>query len=181
MLTQTSESAIRVLIFIAQQGGNGPIGHRHIAERLGESPTYMAKVTSRLVRANILRAHRGAMGGVTLGRPAEMITLLSIVEACQGVLVGDYCQVTDDLDGTCAYHQAASELHNAISGVLSGWTLAQLVAKPGPSARIAGKVFCRMRLKQIVAARTGGAGRAGAERGGTGKQRKRSDKKRPRR
>lgn len=153
MLTQTSESAIRQLVFLAQRGASEPLSHRHIAEQLGESPTYMAKVTSLLVKANILRAHRGSMGGVTLSRPPDSITLLSIVEACQGALVGDYCQETEDLASTCAYHQAATELHDAISRVLSRWTLAQLVAKPGPSPHIAQRVFCRMQTRRATADR----------------------------
>jgi Rrf2 family protein len=147
MLTQTSESAIRLLIDLAQQGGNEPQNFRQIAEKLEESPTYMAKITRLLVRANILRAHRGALGGVTLNRPPQTITMLSIVEACQGVLVGDYCQQTADLAFTCAYHQAGAELHQAISDVLSRWTLADLVERPKPSSHLAGILFCRMQSR----------------------------------
>lgn len=181
MLTQTSELAIRLLVFLAQQVRAEPISPRHVAEQLGESPTYMAKVTSRLVRANVLRVHRGAMGGVTLGRPPEAITLLAIVEACQGALVGDYCQITDDLASTCAYHQAAAELHDAIWRVLSKWSLAQLVAKAQPSSHIAGKVFCRMYPRQVAATRPAAAVRRVVRRNGPDVRTGGGGQKRPRR
>ncbi len=98
----------------------------------------MAKVTRHLVKAGLLRADRGVKGGVWLNRPAESITLLAIVEACQGSLVGDYCQPGCDLNLVCSYHKAAAELHDAISGVLSRWTLAQLLRRPASAAKPGG-------------------------------------------
>ena len=115
-----------------------------IGERLGLSPSYLAKVARFLVKAGILRAHRGAYGGVSLGRPPEEITLLSVVEACQGVVLGCYCQESDDLELTCAYHCAMSEVYDASVRILSRWTLADLAAKPCPAPEIAESVHCRM-------------------------------------
>ena len=138
MITKTSLSAIRALMYVARNGEGGSLSPRRIAEELHESPTYMAKVTRQLVKAGIFRGEMGVKGGVRLGRPASRITLLSVVEACQGTLVGDYCQPGCDLTSVCAYHRAAAELHAAISGVLSRWTLEQLLQKPAPSAKTAG-------------------------------------------
>lgn len=147
MLTQTTESAVRALIYLASEGGPDPLSPRSIAERLGLSPTYMAKVATLLVKANILRAHRGVLGGVNLNRPADTITLLAIVEACQGHVVGDFCQVSEETSKTCAYHRFASELQSAIVGVLSRWTLADLAAKPGPSPELMAIVPCKMTVR----------------------------------
>lgn len=136
MLTKTSISAIRALCYIGQHGENDTLPPRAIAEHLGESPTYLVKVTRHLVKAGILRAHRGAGGGVTLGRAPQQIPLLDVVEACQGQILPDFCQWTADLSKTCAFHQAGAELHAAITGVLRRWTLARLLEKPRPSAEL---------------------------------------------
>ncbi len=136
MITKTTLTAIRALIFIAQNSEAGSLPPRRIAETLGESPTYMAKITRSLVKAAILRAGRGVKGGVWLSRPANQITLREIYEACQGAIVGDYCQDGCDLNTICSFHRAAAELHQAVVGVLSRWTLAQLLKKPeGKSGR----------------------------------------------
>jgi Rrf2 family protein len=132
MLTKTSISAVRSLIFLCSEEEGVPSSPRRIAEQLEESPTYLAKVVRHLVKAGILQAHRGATGGVTLNQPAEEITLLAVVEACQGKILGNFCQDTCDLDNVCAFHEAAAELHDAIVGVLSRWTLADLVKRPHP-------------------------------------------------
>lgn len=136
MITKTSISAIRALMFVAQNGGEGCLPPRRIAEALGESPSYLAKVARLLVKAGILRAEKGVKGGVWLGRAPRQISLLEIVEACQGAVLGDYCTGGCEPGDVCAYHRAAAELHDAVTGVLSKWNLAQLLKKPqGAPAR----------------------------------------------
>ncbi len=142
MFTKTSISAIRALTYLGLNSTGQPISPRHMAERLGESPTYLAKVVRHLVKAGILRAHRGVAGGVTLNRPPDQISLLSIAEACQGAILGDFCQDAEELEKTCAFHQAAAELHGAIVGVLSRWTLADLLQKPCPSEMDGSQIQC---------------------------------------
>lgn len=142
MLSRTSLSALRALIHLVAEGGGVPVPPKRIAVLLGESPTYLAKVAALLVRAGILQARRGASGGVTLRRPAEKIRLLDIVEACQGTLVGGFCQEVDDLSNACAFHRAGVELHEAIVGVLSRWSLEDLAASPRPSTARRSKIPC---------------------------------------
>lgn len=117
---------------------------RRLAQSLGESPTYLAKVCRLMVKAGILRAERGVRGGVFLDRAPEEISLLSVVEACQGTMVGSFCRGAFDLKDACAYHRATVELHNAIVRVLSRWTLAHLLKKPCPSPKSGLEVLCVM-------------------------------------
>ncbi len=142
LLTKTSTSALRALIQLGQQGPGVVLSPRRLAESLAESPTYMAKVCRLLVKAGILRAERGSRGGVLLGRHPREISLLSVVEACQGAILGSYCRGAFELKDTCAYHQATVELHQAIVKVLSRWTLAHLLKKPCPSPHSGLEVLC---------------------------------------
>ncbi len=142
MLTKTSLSAIRSLVFLGLNPHGQPWSPRAIAQHLGESPTYLAKVVRHLVRAGILKAHRGVAGGVSLNREPREISLLLIVETCQGAILGDFCSEATDLAKTCAFHQAGAELHQAIVTVLSKWTLAQFLERPCPDASIADHVEC---------------------------------------
>lgn len=130
MLNKTSLIAIRVLVLLGQSPPRTRLSPRQLAEALGESPTYLAKVCRLLVKAGILRAQKGLKGGVWLNRPPAEVTLLALVEACQGTIVGDYCSGDYDPANVCAFHQAALELHHAITGVLGRWTLAHLLERP---------------------------------------------------
>lgn len=140
MLGKTSISAIRSLLFLAHQEPGACLPPRKLAEALGESPTYLAKVTRHMVKQGILEAEKGVKGGVRLVLPLHEITLLSIVEACQGPIAGDYCRSNKPLGSTCSFHQAAVELHEAITGVLQRWTVADLLRTPASTG--AGGVSC---------------------------------------
>jgi Rrf2 family nitric oxide-sensitive transcriptional repressor len=135
-------SAIRTLTYLGLHANGGPYSPRYLAEQLGESPTYLAKVVRHLVKVGILRASRGSAGGVVLAKTPERVTLLAVVEACQGAVLADFCEEASRLSQTCAYHRASVELHEAIVGVLSRWTLAELIRKPGPSRSLEDKVSC---------------------------------------
>jgi Rrf2 family protein len=155
MLTKTSRSAIRLLTYLGQLGTSEPISPRALAEQLGESPTYLAKVARHLVKAGILQAQRGVTGGMVLNRAPETITMLAIVEACQGTILGDFCDEAPDLAKTCAFHQACAELHDAIVGVLSRWTLAQFIQKPRPIGMPNKRIPCWLEpTPQVVPLRT---------------------------
>jgi Rrf2 family protein len=146
MLTQTSELGIQVLLHLVLLGEDAPVSPRRIAESISSSPTYMSKVAGLLVRAGILRSHRGFKGGVTLAADPRELTLLEIVEACQGKVLGDFCQPFDDLNLVCSYHRAMAELHDAIIKVLSRWTLADLAERPQPDPSLLPHVKCKLRL-----------------------------------
>jgi Rrf2 family protein len=142
MLTKTSLSAVRALTFLGLNRREQPWSPRSMAQHLGESPTYLAKVVRHLVRAGILKAHRGVSGGVALNREPGEITLLAIAEACQGAILGDFCSDASLLSHACAFHQAGAELHRAIVDVLSRWSLADFLAKPDATGPLAGNTHC---------------------------------------
>lgn len=142
MLTKTTLSGLRAVTVLGLNADSQPVSPRAMAEALGESPSYLAKVLRHLVRAGILKAHRGPNGGVSLNRPPEKVTLLAVVEACQGVILGDFCQGDVEPSLTCAFHQAGMELHQAIVGVLSRWTLADLIRRPHPDPSVSAQSQC---------------------------------------
>ncbi len=145
MLGKTSISAIRALLFLAQQEGDGCWSPRRLAAELDESPTYLAKVLRHLVKAGILEAARGAHGGVHLVRRPREVTLLEVVEACQGAIVGDYCRSGRDKSEFCSFHEAAFELHTAIERVLGRWTLERLLRNPESKSGRRSEIPCLMK------------------------------------
>lgn len=142
VISKTSLLATRALLYLAEDKQGKAASPRVIATRLGESQAYMAKVLRLLVRAGILRAERGMRGGVLLSRRPEEVTLLAIVEACQGAIVGSYCQGRHELRTTCAFHRAAAELQQSIMDVLARWNLEQLARFPAPAKRRLGEMPC---------------------------------------
>ena len=142
MLGKTSVSAIRTLLLLAQQDSSVCWSPRRLAETLGESPTYLAKVVRHMVKAGILEAEKGVKGGVRLRLAPSQVTLLAIVEACQGTIPANYCQSAHPSSSHCSFHRATLELHTAITGVLGRWTLTDLLGQPTASGEMTGGVTC---------------------------------------
>ena len=130
MLTQTSELAIRTLIFLALEGEGEPLSPRKIALSMDCSPSYLAKTVGLMVRSGILRSVRGSAGGVLLARPPKEISLLDVVEACQGLITAQYCDGAEDPGEVCCFHEAMFELHELTIGTLSKWTLEDMLRCP---------------------------------------------------
>lgn len=144
MLGKTSLSAIRAILLLAQQEVGCCWSPRRLAETLAESPTYMAKVVRHLVRCGIFEAEKGVKGGVRLVRSPDKIALLTVVEACQGAIVGNFCRSDRPAATFCSFHRAALELHQAITGVLVRWTIADLMKHPQTDGKGANGISCLM-------------------------------------
>ena len=134
MLTQTTETAIRALLYLEQlknenSGASKIVTFSEIGKTIGGSSAYLKKIMGHLVRAGILRSQRGIAGGVALAKPSGQITLLQIVEACQGIVTADYCSDAGKIK-VCGFHSAMNELHLAITQVLKKWTLKDLSQHP---------------------------------------------------
>lgn len=132
MLTKTTRSAVRLLTRLARADGSESQSPRRVAERIGESPSYLTKVAQRLAEARVVRARRGRRGGIVLQQDPRQLTLLTIADACQGPLLAENCPQWHSPQATCAIHQACFELHQTVRSVLHGWTLVRLAEVPGP-------------------------------------------------
>ena len=143
MLSNTTLSALRTLLYLGQRSPT-VIPPRRIAQDLGESPTYLSKVTTQLVKAGLLRAEKGAKGGVQLAKRPGEITLLDVVEACQGTVVGGYCRSVCEPGSVCAFHVAAQQLERAIVATLERWTLKKLLARPRAEDKLKDGFPCMM-------------------------------------
>jgi Rrf2 family protein len=149
ILTKTTELGLQSILFLAQQERGYLVNPQQLAERLEESPTYMAKVLRLLAQAGLVRSHRGAAGGFELVRSKESLTLLDVLEACQGPIRGNYCAEVppEQVPLMCGYHQAMHELKESCRGVLARWTIAQILNQPEARMPSPACQFRRVRIK----------------------------------
>jgi Rrf2 family nitric oxide-sensitive transcriptional repressor len=153
MLTKTSEVGIQTLIYLSVLNTEDPVSPKRIAAELDQSPSYLSKITGQLVKANLLTAHRGVHGGVTLSRSPEDVTLLDIVQALQGLITGNYCaSTTHHPDPVCAFHAAMREVHRVTVETLTKWTVADLLANPVSREPVPQGARCKMEALRAVIA-----------------------------
>jgi Rrf2 family cysteine metabolism transcriptional repressor len=86
MISVTSKSryAVVALAELARSRDGQPIPIAVIAERRGMPVQFLEQLFSTLRRAGLLESRRGVKGGYRLGRSAEEITVLEVVQALDG-------------------------------------------------------------------------------------------------
>ncbi len=149
MITATTELAIRWLVYLAVTGDEHPTSPRRGAGALRCSPSYLAKTSNLLVKAGILRSIRGIRGGVVFARRPEEVSLLEVVEACQGLLTASYCGESTHNTEVCSYHSAMKELHEATTRALAKWTIKDLLKNPARCPE-EGPTNCRMYFEDCL-------------------------------
>ncbi|TWT02415.1 Rrf2 family transcriptional regulator [Planomicrobium sp. CPCC 101079] len=83
-LTKGVEQAICIIVLLATQESEAPLASDEISRRLGVSPSYLKKITRKLVVGKIILSVPGNNGGVSLGKPVAEVTMLDVIEAMEG-------------------------------------------------------------------------------------------------
>ena len=137
-LTRRGDYAVRAMVTLARTGVDKMTGGA-IADATGIPASYVPQVMGDLVRGGLVTNIRGRTGGYRLGRPANEVTLLAVVEAVEGdgrrrtcVLRGGPCR--GDARGPCDVHDAFYQAQEAVFGSLAGVSLADLVSRSAETA-----------------------------------------------
>ena len=131
MVTQTSEHAIRALLFLAQRPEGESVSAERIAQALGAPANYLAKTLNALAKEGIVGSTRGPQGGFRLRIPPAQVTLAEVVETFDDVRPRPICLLGDrPCDGRhpCRAHAAWDRVLTGMRAPLSATTLADLLA-----------------------------------------------------
>ena len=124
--------ALRLMVDIAQHVDSGPVSLRDAARRQQLSDKYLEQIVTPLARAGLVRSVRGAGGGYLLTRRPEEYSVGDILRPLEGDLAPVEC-ATDGAwcarSGDCLTVGLWQEIHRAVSAVVDGTTLADLLAK----------------------------------------------------
>lgn len=128
-LTRGGEYGIRGVLYLAQQD-NGKVNMLSaIAKAQDVPPRFLAKIFQALAKAGIVKSHRGAKGGFSLGRPAEEVTIKDVIEAIEGPIHLNVCLMAPgecSRDKICPMHKVWEEAQEKMMGVLSRANFAEL-------------------------------------------------------
>lgn len=109
--------------------GKAASSAREIAKGCGLPPDLLAKILQRLAREGIVVSHQGTKGGYSLGRPADRIDVVSVIEAVDGPLSLTQCFTDDgacDQIETCSVKSPLQRLNDRVLHMLEGVTIAKI-------------------------------------------------------
>lgn len=81
MITQTSEYALRAVVYLASRKSTSPASAQEISECVRVQVGYLQKVLRMLAKHGILTAQRGSGGGFALAKVASAISVLDVLRA----------------------------------------------------------------------------------------------------
>jgi Rrf2 family protein len=136
-ITRQADYAVRAVLYLAQLGPGARASTAQIAREQRIPLTFLAKIVSQLSAAGVVRATRGAHGGVALARAPEEVNLLEIVEAIDGPVMLSECTVNPEtctLSDDCVVRSVWCEARSLLVSRLAQTSFAQLartrVARP---------------------------------------------------
>ena len=77
------EYGLHCLLYLADAPGGSPPSSRDLAEFQGISPSFVAKLFTRLEKAGLVASAEGIGGGFRLGRAADSISVLDVTDALE--------------------------------------------------------------------------------------------------
>ena len=82
MFSKTCEYGIRAMVLMTEEGR--VLRAKELAKKISSPESFTAKILQRLNKEGLLKSVKGPQGGYSLSRPAEDISLASIVKALDG-------------------------------------------------------------------------------------------------
>lgn len=103
-LTTKSEYGLLAMIDLAVAEEGTLVSARDMAQRRHIPAKFLEQILSALRQSGLVVSVRGAYGGFQLGRDANSISVLDIVEAVDGPLEVSVCESTSHEAGKCDKH-----------------------------------------------------------------------------
>jgi Rrf2 family protein len=121
--------ALRAIIYLSVQSGGRPVSVKEIAARRRIPRKFLEKIIQDLIRADLVKSHRGAHGGYTLTRRPHDVSFRDVIEAVEGPISLNVC-VTEQHDcsvlSSCNMQRIWQEGQRRMLEYFSDTTLADL-------------------------------------------------------
>ncbi len=158
MLSQTSEYALRAIVFLADHHGE-PNTTEVIAETTKVPVGYLAKILQGLAREGLVVSQRGLHGGFTLLRSAKDLTMYDVMQAVDPIVRITSCPLNLPGHGAdlCPLHRRLDNAMMAIETAFRKTTIAQLLAEPASNRPLCN--FPRLKPETKPETKTGRAER----------------------
>jgi Rrf2 family protein len=122
--------ALRAIIYLCVQKDGQPVSVKEMAAHRRIPRKFLEKIIQDLIRADLVKSHRGARGGYTLARTPDDVSFRDVIEAVEGPISLNIC-VTEHRDclvlSTCNMQRIWQEGQRRMLKYFSDTTLADVL------------------------------------------------------
>ncbi len=125
MFSQTSEYALRAVVWLAEHRNEGPVGNKRIASDTQVPASYLSKILHDLASAGFLTSRRGVGGGFQLIAHPRELTMLDVVNAVDPLKRITFCaHLKDGAEGQmCPMHRRLNQAIASVERTLANSTI----------------------------------------------------------
>ncbi len=136
MLSRKTKYGLKALSYLARENSKDPVQIIVISEAENISQKFLESILLILRKATILQSKKGKGGGYFLAKPAEEITIASVLRVLEGpiamvpcVSLNFYEKCNDCPDEeACSVHRLMVQVRDTNLGIFENTTLADLIA-----------------------------------------------------
>lgn len=131
MFSQTTEYALRAVVFLASKGEAA-----QTLEEIAEGTkvpvvSYLSKIMQGLRRKELVRSQRGSGGGFTLAVSPEQLTVFDVIQAVEPIKRIEQCPLgLPDHIHLCPLHRRLDQAMEMVEKALKDSTIAELLVEP---------------------------------------------------
>lgn len=132
-LSLRGEYALRALVVLALHEGGPVIPIQAISDQQNIPKRFLEQILNDLKALGIVQSRRGITGGYRLARPAEEITIATVIRHIEGALAPVSCvserfyqKCSCPDENRCAIRSVMKEIRDAIVKIAENVTLAEL-------------------------------------------------------
>ena len=131
-ISHRCEYALRALLELAKQSGEGPVRIEDIARRQTIPKKFLANLLVHLKRGRFVQSKKGPEGGYYLATPARHIKVGDVVRYIDGPIapiqcvsgtLGERCEI----GGRCGYFPVWKRVRDAVAEIVDGTTVADVL------------------------------------------------------
>jgi len=82
--TKATNYALHIMVYLVKQEGKDNLSLQPLASHMNISPTYLSKILTQLVKADLIQSTTGVNGGYILRKPKDEISFYDVIQAIEG-------------------------------------------------------------------------------------------------
>lgn len=125
--TKGTNYALHIMAYFVKHEGKENLSLQPLASHLNLSPTYLSKILTQLVKADLIHSTPGVNGGYSLRRPKAEISFFDVIQAIEGSGSMFTCQLGEE--GSCLIEGIMKEAEIKMIEHLKNTTLLDAVSK----------------------------------------------------
>ncbi|WP_371368113.1 HTH-type transcriptional repressor NsrR [Sporomusa rhizae] len=127
--TKATNYALHTIVYMIEHNAQSEkISVHTLANHFNVSVTYLSKILTQLVKADLIESTSGVNGGYALRKKAEDISFLDVIKATEGTGALFDCNI--EKESKCLIHKVMTEAENVMEKYLQDKKLIEVAQNP---------------------------------------------------